>query len=847
MKQKPLTYISLFSSAGVGCYGFHVAGYKCIATNEIIQRRLDIQRYNHKCDRESGYICGDITSKETKDLIINEVNWWKRNKGISNVTVVVATPPCQGMSVFNHKKNEHDVERNSLVIESLRMVKLLQPLFFVFENVPAFMDTECVIENEVRTSIREAHHRILGGDYIFYDDIINFKLYGSKSSRTRTLVIGVNKKISRYVSPVELFPDREAESTLHQVIGHLPALTKMGEISPNDIFHAFRAYPEYMVPWIEGLAEGKSAFDNEDEDKRPYKIGKDGRRIPNVNKTGDKYTRQCWDRVAPSVHTRNDQLASQNTIHPRDNRVFSIRELMLMMTIPDTFRWTNTDLNTLNGRTEEEKRAFLKKEETNIRQCIGEAVPTRIFEKIAKNIQGFVCSRHIADQQIRDLIKTEELYETEKLLSYIDQCIQITDDGQRVQQINNATLSRIAELANTARVDNAAYYTEKGTLTYVFEHLPYIEADTIRILEPSVGTGNFIPFLVKKYSYARELIIDVIDIDEDALNIAAKLWNAHIFPDNVRINIIPGDYLKHDFNNERYNLIIGNPPYIKMYPSKTLYNYRKEFDDTYANNMAAFFVEKSCKYSDYVAFILPKNFFCNIEYQECRKKISRKRIEAIIDFGEQGFRGINIETMFILINTMRKGGKVRVNSVPRGIRKIQQQRYICDPALPTWVIYRDEEFDALLERKRFGVFDVFRDRQITKGLQNAPNGVWVIKSKNIPRNGAELIHIDNGIGDSYIDLDILQNFQVFAYLNRDNTFFVPNMTYYPRMLRKPDGVVANGSVAILTPRANVVVTDEDIEFIASDEFENFYRIARNHATRSLNIDSVSVYYFCVSK
>ena len=30
------TYISLFSSAGIGCYGFKLNGYECIATNEIL-------------------------------------------------------------------------------------------------------------------------------------------------------------------------------------------------------------------------------------------------------------------------------------------------------------------------------------------------------------------------------------------------------------------------------------------------------------------------------------------------------------------------------------------------------------------------------------------------------------------------------------------------------------------------------------------------------------------------------------------------------------------------------------------------------------------------------------------
>ena len=40
MINNSLTYISLFSSAGVGCYGFKKAGYKCIATNELIERRM---------------------------------------------------------------------------------------------------------------------------------------------------------------------------------------------------------------------------------------------------------------------------------------------------------------------------------------------------------------------------------------------------------------------------------------------------------------------------------------------------------------------------------------------------------------------------------------------------------------------------------------------------------------------------------------------------------------------------------------------------------------------------------------------------------------------------------------
>lgn len=69
LKDKTLTYISLFSCAGVGCYGFKQEGFECIATNEIVERRLAVQKYNEKCELESGYIAGDITLTETKGHI----------------------------------------------------------------------------------------------------------------------------------------------------------------------------------------------------------------------------------------------------------------------------------------------------------------------------------------------------------------------------------------------------------------------------------------------------------------------------------------------------------------------------------------------------------------------------------------------------------------------------------------------------------------------------------------------------------------------------------------------------------------------------------------------------------
>lgn len=843
MPKKPFTYISLFSCAGVGCYGFKQVGFECVATNELSPRRLAIQKFNHKCSRDGGYICGDITLESIKQLIFDEINWWRENRHITEIDVVIATPPCQGMSIFNHKKNNHDIERNSLVIESLNVVKRIQPKFFVCENVPAFMDTECIIGEEDRCSIGEAHQRILGDDYSYYADTINFKYYGSNSSRARTLVIGVRKNLVQYISPVELFPDRKEERTLREIIGDLPSLSNMGEIHASDIYHSFRSYPEYMRPWISELGEGESAFDNVDPLKRPYKIDKDGNIIENVNKTRDKYKRQVWDKTALSVHTRNDQLASQNTIHPIDDRVFSIRELMKMMTIPDDFAWSETAFSDLNALPLKKKQDFLKKEETNIRQCIGEAVPTAIFKSIADNIYAFLSVKHYSDKYIRAIIKKHFLNNADMLYDYIQKRGVVQDKGK---ELSVPTLSRIAELSNNARVENAAYYTGKDTLTEVFQHLPSFEKDEIHILEPAVGSGNFIPFLIKKYAYAKSVIIDVMDTDPDALRILDALLRLQKVPSSVTINVIQDDFIAHDFKGAHYDLIIGNPPYLKLSKkSPNLDVYRKLLRDDTGNNLAGFFVSKSLNMSDYVALILPKNILCNAEYQITRAKMARKRIVAIIDFGETGFRGVHIETIFIVVNTQGHPGKLLVKSIPRKEQFRQTQRYITDKTLPNWILFRNELFDQVLKKKQFSVFSVFRDRQLTKGSATADNGIWVVRSRNIPRDGKSIVHIDGY--DMFVSQDEVESTEVLKYLDRDDVFLVPNMTYYPRMIKKPCRILTNGSVAILIPNEGITVSNADVDYIASAEFEEFYRIARNYATRSLNIDGVSIYYFCISK
>lgn len=294
-----LTYISLFSGAGVGCYGLLEEGFECVATNEILEKRLNIQRINNKCKFDEGYICGDIKELEIKEKILKRIEFYSKKFGNDRVDLVVATPPCQGMSVANHKKKNDEIKRNSLVVESVDLIKQIKPRFFILENVPSFYKTGCIDKNDNLLEIGSMIEQNLSGDYMLYDEVINFKNFGANSSRTRTLVIGVCKEFKDFTSALEFFPDFKQEKTLKEVIGSLKPLT-WGEYDSTDFYHSFRTYPKHMQEWIKDLKEGQSAFENTELNKKPHRIV-GSKIVLNVSKNGDKYKRQKYHSVAQTL------------------------------------------------------------------------------------------------------------------------------------------------------------------------------------------------------------------------------------------------------------------------------------------------------------------------------------------------------------------------------------------------------------------------------------------------------------------------------------------------------------------------------------------------------------------
>ena len=817
-----LSYVSLFSGAGVGCHGFQMAGFDCVATVEKMERRLRIQRFNRKCRSESGYICGDLRDEEVRARVQEELD--RNGLADGGLDALIATPPCQGMSVCNHKKGDERA-RNSLVVTAVEMTKAVRPKIFIFENVRRFLDVQCSDSDGQTRPIGEALHRALAPEYEIFAQVVNLKNYGCGSSRTRALVVGTRKDLA--FTPLDVWPDWTPERTLRQVVGDLPRLRRMGGICPQDVFHAFRKYDPRMLEWIRELKEGESAFDNVARRKIPHRLTKRGVMVPIKRGNGDKYRRQLWDAVAPCVHTRSDIMASQNTVHPSDDRVFSVREVMRMMSVPRGFRWGDSSLAALNRAPVRAKRDFLKANEMNIRQCLGEAVPTRVFQRVADKAKAALTAVPLSPREARAIIEERGLSDPKKLQVFA---------AKNPMGLGLDTLMNLAERANTRRVENAAYYTPAKTRFKLMGMLPVFPGGKIRVLEPAAGIGHLLSYLSSTLAGHEKVEIDAVDIDGDALALANVFLKQAKIPRHVKIRLLRGDFLK-TADEAKYDLVVGNPPFGPL-QNGALAECRQWANNKRARNAASFFIEKSLKKAEHVVLIAPKSLLNTPEFAATRNLL-RPCIAGICDYGELGFDGVKIETIAFAARsgTGVAEPKVWVESVPMNQRKSMRRGYIFSKAFPVWLIYRDREFDRVAGMMNLGIFQVFRDRQINWRNVNVRGKFRVLKSNNI-RDG-RVIRTDD-------DVFILADSPVAVkhFVGDKNAILVPNLSYLPRACRLPDDCVADGSVAILTPKNGAGrLTAASLRHFASDEFRRFYRVARNYGTRSLNIDACSVHFF----
>ena len=320
-------------------------------------------------------ICGDITNETIYNMVIEEA---RRN----TVDFIIATPPCQGMSIAGQMNPEDP--RNYLVTYAVEAIKDLGPSYVFMENV--FMQLQTYINyNGERILIPDFIDAVLGKDYFIEKKVIDTKFLGVPQQRKRAIML-----LSRKDNDVHwTFPDNDTNIiTLEQIIGDLPSLDPLvKEVQYRDFF------PDYEIKRQRGLEVSKwhcprphvwrniecmlhtptgcSARQN----AVYFPKKKDGTMVGGAPRT---YMRMDWDKAAPTITCYNHTISSFQNVHPgrlledtglySDPRVLTIFEMIRVMSLPDNWdipEWASTQL---------------------IRQVLGEGVPPEAVRRIVETL-----------------------------------------------------------------------------------------------------------------------------------------------------------------------------------------------------------------------------------------------------------------------------------------------------------------------------------------------------------------------------------------------------------------------------------------------------------------------------
>ncbi|HET8885999.1 MAG TPA: DNA cytosine methyltransferase [Salinimicrobium sp.] len=137
---KPFTLVDLFAGAGGFSEGFLQAEvnnkfFDFIAASDINENceLTHIVRYNHQLGLNAEFLRQDITEPDFLDNLLQKI-------GGKKIDVICGGPPCQSFSLAG-KRKKFD-KKDDLFSHYLEVIKVLQPKYFVMENVKGILTKE---------------------------------------------------------------------------------------------------------------------------------------------------------------------------------------------------------------------------------------------------------------------------------------------------------------------------------------------------------------------------------------------------------------------------------------------------------------------------------------------------------------------------------------------------------------------------------------------------------------------------------------------------------------------------------------------------------------------------------
>lgn len=368
--------LSLFANVGIAETYLKSTGIDILVANEINEIRAKF--YNHLYP-DCNMIVGDITDRKIQQKVLEE------SKKL-NIDFVIATPPCQGMSLAG-TMDPLD-KRNQLIYYAIEIIKELKPKYILLENVPQALKTKIKIDNEY-ILIPDYIHKELENNYIFANqNLISAMDYEVPQMRKRNIYL-ISRKDMDYIWQV---PEKKQQITLRDAIFKLPSVDPLLK---EGIDETLKLFPDFEIKKANALKiskwhyppthakkhviammhtpSGMTAFDNE-----IYYPKKDnGER---VNGHYNTYRRYSWDKPARTITQNNGVISSLCCVHPgkkyifnnetlySDPRCLTIYELLIVFSLPTDWNipeWADDRL---------------------IRSVIGEGIPPKLIKNLTENL-----------------------------------------------------------------------------------------------------------------------------------------------------------------------------------------------------------------------------------------------------------------------------------------------------------------------------------------------------------------------------------------------------------------------------------------------------------------------------
>ncbi len=391
------TAVSLFSGCGLSDLGYELAGFRFVEQVEIDPRRAAIGADNFPTSK---WLTCDVRDSRS------EIASVYRRATSKRLDLLLATPPCQGMSSSNPSRGKRQTpqakaqeDKNRLLLEVIPVARWLNPKIIVIENVRQVLTLGVEYDGQQGKMIDLLRHGL--NEYEVFPGVVNVADYGIPQIRRRALVVAVHKN-EPWLDAMLLrtcVPWPHATHTEQPTNGLGPWVSvrewfetmkyeyldaRSGE--PARGKHPLHFVPSYDPDRYQQISQippysGRSAYENDSCDAcgwQPVKMGVVScpscgslmRNRPYVMRNGrpslirgfrSSYRRMTPERPAYTITTNSSHIGSDFKIHPWENRVLSTLECADLQTVPRFFDWTRAH----NNRT-----PYL------IRNLIGEAFPT---------------------------------------------------------------------------------------------------------------------------------------------------------------------------------------------------------------------------------------------------------------------------------------------------------------------------------------------------------------------------------------------------------------------------------------------------------------------------------------